>query len=114
MEQRKSGMATTSFVLGIIAFVLSLTPFLSGGFMALVFVVWILAILAIIFGIIGLAKKQPVAKCVIGLVLSVLAVCMPGIFKDQFAKNVEKSTNRAVEWVNEMESSFDSSDFDWD
>lgn len=100
-------MATASLVLGIIAFVFSLLPFLSGWFLALTFLVWILALLAIVFGIIGLCKSQSVGKCVVGLVLSVLSVAVPYIFAETFASNALESVSNAVERVNALDESLD-------
>lgn len=66
-EQNKSGLATASMVLGIIAIVGSWIPFLN------IFSI-ILGVLALIFGLIPLLKKRSVGKAVAGVVLGVLSI----------------------------------------
>lgn len=63
-EKREGGMATTSLVLGLIAFILGIIPFL-GWFM------FPLAMLAIIFGAIALQKNQKRGFAIAGLALGV-------------------------------------------
>ena len=88
-------MAKTTLILGIIAFVLSLTPLISGWCLFLMYIVWILAVLAIIFGIIGLVKKQSLAKCIIGMALCIVASFMPRIFAQQFAEKAADTASSA-------------------
>lgn len=95
-------MAKAALWCGIFAALFGLSPFLSGWFLILTFVVWILAILAIIFGIIALVKKQPVATAVIGLVLAIFGILCPYIFTETFAENAVESTSNALEKVSDM------------
>ena len=110
MEKRSSGMDTTTLIMGICAIVFSLLPLISGWFFALIWCVWIFLILAIIFGIIGLVKKQSVAKCVIGMVLAVLATfAVPAIF----SKVYEKKANEMVNDAQRIVEKYGDDDFDW-
>lgn len=111
MEKRSSGMATTTLIMGSCAIVFSLLPLISGWFIALIWCVWIFLILAIIFGIIGLVKKQSVAKCVIGMVLAALATfAVPAIF----SKVYEKKANEMVNDAQRIMEKYGDDDFDWD
>lgn len=97
-EKKSTGMATASLVLGIIAAVVGLLPLISGWFLMVSWMAWILALLAIIFGIIALCKKQSVAKPVIGIILGLLGCAAPYIFKGVF----EDRANEMVDGVYDM------------
>ena len=64
-EQKSTGMATTALVMGIVSIVLSFIPVIN-------FLVWITATLGIVFGIIGMIKKQG-SKALVGLILSAVS-----------------------------------------
>ncbi len=64
---KSSGLAVTGLVLGIIAAVLSFIPIINN-------LAFVLAILALIFGIIALAKRQSTGMGVAAIVLAVAAV----------------------------------------
>lgn len=70
MENKGKGLAIAALVLGICAFVFAWVPVLN----------WILAILAIVFGIIALVKKAKKGMAIAGLVLGavsiLVAICM--------------------------------------
>ncbi|MDO5395251.1 MAG: hypothetical protein Q4F07_04730 [Bacteroidales bacterium] len=68
VEKQSKGMAVAALVLGICAAVLFWVPFLN----------WILIILGIVFGIVGIVKKQG-AMAIVGLILSVVALLLPWI-----------------------------------
>lgn len=109
--KKGSGMATASLVLGIIAAVVAFLPLVSGWFLALFWLVWILATLSIIFGIIGLVKKQSAGKCIVGLLLSVLAFAAPAICEKQFEENAAESVSNAMGFLQENTDAFDDVDF---
>ncbi|MBQ4291128.1 MAG: hypothetical protein II752_00115 [Muribaculaceae bacterium] len=66
-------MKTASIVLGIIALVLAILPFISAWWLLLSWLVWILAILGIVFGVVALVKKQDKG---IGLAINVVAIVL--------------------------------------
>ncbi|HET7521935.1 MAG TPA: DUF4190 domain-containing protein [Bacillales bacterium] len=65
-----NGMAVTSLVLGIIALVFVWFPFLS----------WILGILGIIFGGVGVTKPSKKGMAKAGLVLSIITIALKILF----------------------------------
>lgn len=69
MEETKnsSGLSTAAMVLGIVGICLSWIPILNS-------ISLILGILAIIFGLIGIAKKQSKGKATTGLVLGLISI----------------------------------------
>jgi len=113
-EKKGTGMATASLVLGIIAVVLGLLPLLSGWFLVLFWAVWILAILAIVFGIIALCKKQSVVKPVIGMLLSILGCAAPSIFADAYADNAKEMVRDAYEMAEENGVDVESLQYDFE
>ena len=65
-----SGFAVTSMILGILALLLSFVPFLNVG-------LWPMAILAIVFGGIALAKKHPGrGMSIAGLVTALVSIAV--------------------------------------
>ncbi len=66
-KNKSSGLSTAGMVLGIIAIVLSFIPIVNN-------VAFVLAVLAFIFGIIALAKKQSKGKAITAIILAVLSI----------------------------------------
>ncbi|MDI3408156.1 DUF4190 domain-containing protein [Streptomyces cavernicola] len=96
--QGGNGLAVAGLVLGIIGLVVSLIPVLN-------VVVWPLAILAVIFGGVGLARSSKVGKgkgaAITGLVTGILSVIMFFVINaafvgavDEAAKNIDKDIQR--------------------
>ncbi len=64
MENKGKGFGIAALILGICAFVFAWIPVLN----------WILAILAIVFGIVALVKKAKKGMAITGLVLGAVAI----------------------------------------
>jgi len=91
--QEGNGLAVAALVLGILSIVLFWFPFVN----------WILALLAIIFGAIGMAKGKRVGKgrgmAITGLVCGVLCVAISVIsilFFVSKAKDIDKELQREL------------------
>lgn len=87
MENKKSGLATASMVLGIIGIVLSFIPIINN-------VAFVLGILAIIFGIIPLVKKAGKGKAIAGLVLGILAVVITLALQSSWSKALDETSEK--------------------
>lgn len=92
-------MAKASLILGIFAILIGLAPLLSGWFLMFIWLVWILAILSVVFGVIGIVKKKDLAKCIVGIVLSVFAILSPRMFEEQMAENAVESVSNAASFA---------------
>lgn len=68
-EQKSTGMATASLVLGIVSLVICWIPFIN-------FLTWITAIVGLILGIVGAVKKQGGAA-IAGIILCAVALFLP-------------------------------------
>ena len=93
MEQVKKngGWSKASLVLGIITMIFALLPMLSGWLMFLTIINYALALVGVICGVVAIVKRQKLAKSIIGLILCVLAVCMPFIFADCYMNSTVES-----------------------
>ena len=69
VEKQSKGMAVAALVLGIVSVIFCWIPFLN-------IIAWITAILGVVFGIIGMVKKQG-AMAIVGLILSAVAIFLP-------------------------------------
>ncbi len=81
-EKRKSGFATASLVLGIIGLCTSFIPIVNN-------ISFVLALLAVIFGIVSLIKKASKGMAVAGIVISVIAIIA--------VVNVQKALSDAID-----------------
>jgi len=88
-EKKKSGFATTGFVLGIVAIVGSWIPILN-------VLSIILAILAVIFSAIPLFQKRSLGKAITGLVLGILTIIIAISINNAVVNNVDKTLNSEV------------------
>lgn len=82
VEKKGSGLAAAGMVLGIIGICLSFIPIINNAS-------FVLGALAVVFGIIGLAKKAG-AKAIVALVLGVLTVIIVIALQMQWAKDLNK------------------------
>ena len=84
MEEKKGGkgLAIASLVMGILAIVNSFIPFLN-------VISYVFAILAIIFGIIGIVKKNGLGMAIAGLVLGILSMIL--------ATTINKGTVKVID-----------------
>lgn len=98
METKKvnGGWCKASMVLGTIAIVLALLPLLSAWFMMLTFLNYLIAPLGVICGIVAIVKSQNMTKSIIGLVLCVLALCLPWIMADLYVESAADSVSNAM------------------
>ncbi len=98
METKKvnGGWCKASMVLGTIAIVLALLPLLSAWFMMLTFLNYLIAPLGVICGIVAIVKSQNVKKSIIGLVLCVLALCLPWIIPDLYLESAANSAGNVM------------------
>ena len=88
-KNKKSGLSTAGMVLGIIAICTSFIPFINN-------LSFIMAILALIFGIIGVVKKSGTGKAIAAIILSILA----GIFTISAQNSLSNSLNQTFDEIN--------------
>lgn len=84
--KQSSGLATVSLVLGIIGLVLSFFPIINNA-------AFILGLVAAIFGIIALAKKNSRGKAIAGLILGILAVVITLAMQNSASKAIDQATS---------------------
>ena len=85
MENKKSGLAVASMVLGIIAIVLSFIPIINN-------LAFIIGIIAVIFGIICLVKKAGKGKAIAGLVLGILSIIITLALQSSWSKAIDETS----------------------
>jgi len=81
MEKKKTGLGTAALVLGIIGMCLSFIPVLN-------YVCYVLGLLALIFGIVSLAKKSAVVRSVIAVVLAVASVTVAVVMQKSLVDSI--------------------------
>lgn len=98
MENQKvnGGWSKASMVFGVISMILALLPLLSAWFMVLAFANYFIATMGIICGIIAIVKSQNLTKSIIGLILCVLALCLPWILADLYMESTADSIGNAM------------------
>lgn len=97
-EWNKGGLGKASFILGIIAVIFSLLPLMSGWFLLIFWLCYVIAALGIALGIWALIKKQ--SRSIVALVLCVLSSVIPSILSDKYEDNAVESGREAVGYVN--------------
>ncbi len=95
MMPKKSGLVTTGLILGIIGAATAFIPIINNAS-------FVLGILALIFGGIGLAKKQPIGKSVTALVLGVLAIVITLVMQMAVLNAVDESLDELDESLSMM------------
>lgn len=98
-EKRKSGFATTSLVLGIVGVCISFIPIINN-------VAFILALMAIIFGIVSLLKKASKGMAIAGIIISVLTMVIVINSQKALSEGLETISNSLSDLTNEMENTF--------
>lgn len=83
MKNKKSGLATAGFILGIIGISLSFIPILNNAS-------FLLGILAIIFGIVPLIKKQSKGKAITALILGVLSIVITLSLQNSWSESLDE------------------------
>ena len=86
-QSKPQGWVKASFITGIITTIFSLLPLASAWLMLLTTFNYVLAPLGFIFGIVGLVKSQNATKAIIGMLLCVLALCMPFILAEYYVSS---------------------------
>lgn len=85
MEKNNTGLATAGLVLGIVGICLSFIPILNN-------IAFFLGVLAVIFGIISLAKKTSKGKAVAALILGILSVVITFSLQSSWSKSLDKTS----------------------
>ena len=93
------GWCKASMVFGVISMILALLPLLSAWFMMLTFINYLIAPLGVICSIVAIVKSQNMTKSIIGLVLCVLALCLPWILTDLYMESAADSIGNAVDML---------------
>ncbi|MBP3317940.1 MAG: hypothetical protein J6L01_05560 [Alistipes sp.] len=91
------GWCKASMTLGVIATILSLLPLLSAWFMFLTTINYLLAPIGIICGVVAIVKSQNLTKSIIGLVLCVLALCIPFLLSDYYLESAADSVDNMLD-----------------
>lgn len=100
MEEKKSGLAVASLVLGIIGTALSPIPIVNNG-------AFVLGALALIFGAVGIAKSSKKGMAIAGLILGIAAVVLTVTIQNQTAKALDKASDEIQKSLDEFDSSMD-------
>ena len=104
METQKStGLVKATLVLGVLSLVFALLPLLSGWFLLLMWLRWVLGIAAIVCGIIALVKKHyDMKRTIIGLALVVAAIVVPIACAESYAETAAESAGNLVKGTMEL------------
>jgi len=92
----KTGMATASFVLGIISIALSFIPIINN-------VVFVTAIIAIILGLVSLIKKQKIAFSIIALILGVASIFCTISIQKSISDSIDEIVDETNSSLNDMD-----------
>lgn len=94
-EKRKSGFATASLVLGIIALCTSFIPIINN-------MSFILALIAIVFSIVALAKKASKGMAIAGIIISIISVFMVVNSQKLFVDTIDTAVNEFSDNMGQM------------
>lgn len=93
-EATKGNMIKIAFVSGIVAAVLGLAPLVISWFVCLRFFVWVFAIVALVAAVLAVVQKEDYNKEIVkfgaGVVLAIVAILVPNIFKVSYYSAVSK------------------------
>ena len=81
MEKKKTGLGTAALVLGIVGIALSFIPVVN-------YVCYVLGLLALIFGIVSLAKKSAVVRSVIAVILAIASVAVAVVMQKSLVDSI--------------------------
>lgn len=95
-QKVKEGWSKASMVLGIIAMVIALLPLMSGWFLLLMWINYLVVPAGVICGVIALIKSQNMKKTIIGLALCVVAFSLPYIMAESYVESVAESAAGAI------------------
>lgn len=85
--------------MGIISVVFALLPLVSAWFMLLTTVNYVLAPVGIICGVVALIKSQNLVKSIVGLVLCVVAICLPFLMAELYLESAAESVGNAMDML---------------
>lgn len=85
--KQSNGLAIVSLILGIVGIVLSFIPIINNG-------AFFIGIIAVIFGIIGLVKKEKKGLSIAGLILGILAVVITLGMQSAASKAIDDATSK--------------------
>ena len=91
------GWCKASFVFGVLTMVFALLPLLSAWLMFLTAFNYLLAPIGVICGVVAIIKSQNLVKSIIGLVLCILALCMPLILAEDYLESSIDSVGNMLE-----------------
>lgn len=95
MESKKSGLATTGLVLGIIGICTSFIPIINNAS-------FVLGILAVIFGLIPLIKKASKGKAIAAIILGILSVVITLSMQSSWSESFDNMDGTNTEKVLEI------------
>lgn len=95
----KGGWCKASLVLGVIAMIFALLPLASAWFMLLTGVNYLLAPIGIICGVVALVKSQNLKKSIIGMVLCIVALCLPFFLAEFYVESAAESVGNAMDML---------------
>ena len=88
---------------GVLSLVFALLPLLSGWFLLLMWLRWVLGIAAIVCGIIALVKKHyDMKRTIIGLALVVAAIVVPAVCAESYADTAAESAGNLIKGSMEL------------
>ena len=105
MEKQKQngGLSNASMMIGIIAMLFALSPLISAWFMIITWINYLLVPVSIICGVAAIVKSQNLIKSIIGILLSILAICIPLILAEYFLENAVEAAGSTLDFINELE-----------
>ena len=94
-EKRKSGFATASLVLGIIALCTSFIPIINN-------MSFILALISIVFSIVALVKKASKGMAIAGIIISIISIFMVVNSQKLFVDTIDTAVNEFSDNMGQM------------
>lgn len=98
------GWCKASLVFGVIAMVFALLPLLSAWFMILTSLNYLIVPVGIICGIVAIIKSQNLVKSIVGLVLCLLAICLPLLLAEYYLESTVDSIDGMFDMINMLDS----------
>lgn len=97
--ETKSKLIKASMWCSILALVFAALPLVSAWFAVIMWMTWVLAVPAVICAVIAMVKEKNFVKAGIAIAITVLAIFLPRLLAEQYAKSAAKSAKNAVEFV---------------
>ena len=105
MENKKKsgGWCKASMVLGVITVIFALLPLASAWFLFLTTFNYLLAPIGVLCGIVAIVKSQNSVKSIVGLLLCVLALCIPYFFADYYLESTLESVGNITNMIDNLQ-----------